>query len=267
VDLVFEVTLGSSARGARVALLRELSGLDELVSERAGPVAATELLERLIVEARGPVLRKNDLWSLPLGERDRLVAGLHARHFGDRIESVVWCNGCTKAFAVDFSLAALIASLSEETEGERATGPDEAGVYSLSDGRRFRLPSCDDERAITGVAPSQAAAELLGRCLIKGNGDDEAWVHAAMSKVGPVLDLELPTRCVLCGTEQSVHFDIVSFFHAMLARERSLLLREVHRIATAYHWGYQEILRLPRSQRRAFVTLLEAERGRVRAVS
>jgi hypothetical protein len=72
---------------------------------------------------------------------------------------------------------------------------------------------------------------------------------------------------VLCGTEQSVHFDIVSFFHAMLARERSLLLREVHRIATAYHWGYQEILRLPRSQRRAFVTLLEAERGRVRAVS
>jgi hypothetical protein len=267
VDLVFEVVLGSSARGARVALLRELSGLDELVSERAGPVAATELLERLLVEAPGPALRKADLWSLPLGERDRLVAGLHARHFGDRIESIVACSGCGKVFAVDFSLGALLASLSDEADGEDAVGPDESGAYSLSGGRRFRLPCCDDERAIRALTPSQAAAELLGRCVIEGDGEEDTWVHAAMAKVGPVLDLELPTRCALCGTEQSVHFDIVSFFFATLARERSLLLREVHRIAVAYHWGYEEILRLSRTARRAFVTLVEAERGRIRTAS
>jgi hypothetical protein len=267
VESVFEVALGPSARVARVARLRELSGLDELGSAR-GPVAATELLERLIVEAPGQVLKRSELWSVPLGERDRMIAALHARHFGDRIESVVSCRGCGKAFAVEFSLDALIASLSGGGATERPAGPDAGGVYSFADGRRFRLPNAEDERVVRSLAPADAAAELLRRCLVGAETDGEhAWIHTAMTAVGPVIDLELPTRCALCATEQAVHFDVVSFFLASLARERALLTREVHRIAAAYHWSHDEILRLSRTERRAYVALLEAERGRSRVVS
>ncbi|HVR19048.1 MAG TPA: hypothetical protein VMS65_05115, partial [Polyangiaceae bacterium] len=180
----------------------------------------------------------------------------------------VSCKGCGEAFAVDFSLDALIASLSGGGATERPAGPDAGGVYSFADGRRFRLPSAEDERVVRALPASEAAAELLRRCLVgsEASGDIE-WIHAAMAAVGPVVDLELPTRCALCTTPQTVHFDVVAFFLASLARERAFLVREVHRIASAYHWSHDEILRLSRSERRAYVALLEADGGRLRAAS
>ena len=267
MDSVFEVALGPSARGRRVALLRELTGFDELGTEGTHPVAATALIERLLVEAPG-ALGPTELSTLPLGERDRLVAALHARHFGDRVESVVCCSACGKAFAIDFSLQALLASLSEGTPGERPAGPDEGGFYAFEDGRSFRLPHTGDERAVRGLSTAAAADELLRRCSAGAASTENAsWLPAAMAVVGPVIDLELPARCSLCRREQAVHFDIVSFFLVSLARERSLLLREVHRLAAAYHWGRNEILGLSRSERRVYVTLVESERGRSRAKS
>jgi hypothetical protein len=80
-----------------------------------------------------------------------------------------------------------------------------------------------------------------------------------METVAPLLSLDLPTSCPLCGAEQEVPFDLVSFFMAALIRERPLLAREVHYLARAYRWSHTEILSLPRSERRAFVALVLAE--------
>ena len=267
MDSVFEVALGSGARGARVALLRELCGFDEMDPGRPGPVGVSELVERLIVEAPGPVLQRQAFWAMPLGERDRLVAGLYIRHFGDRIESFVRCTGCEKIFEVEFSLSALVASMTEDVV-DGPSGPDAQGVYTLADGRRFRLPNTDDERAVRALPPDQAALELLQRCTaFDGPPDDSESMHAAMAAAGPVLDLDLPARCALCRREQTIRFDIVSFFITSLSRERALLAREVHRIAVAYHWSHDEIMRLSRSNRRAYVALLEGERARLKAAS
>jgi hypothetical protein len=265
VDSVFEVVLDLGGRAARVALLRELSGSDELGSVRGGAVAASELLESLIVEAPGPMLRREELWALSLGQRDRLLAAVHAHHFGDRIESVVDCGSCRKAFAVDFSLSALVSA----TLGAPPSAvPDERGLLTLGDGMRFRLPSAEDERAVLALPPGEAALELLRRCAPDGMAQAESEaLQALVAQAGPVLDLELPARCALCQKEQSIHFDIVSFFFASLRNERPLLLREIHRLAMAYQWSQEAILRLPRSQRRAYVALVEAERGRLRAAS
>jgi hypothetical protein len=52
-----------------------------------------------------------------------------------------------------------------------------------------------------------------------------------------------------------------------LAYEKQFLIHEVHRIALAYGWGYDEILSLTREDRRGFVRLIEtdfAARRRVR---
>jgi hypothetical protein len=262
VDSVFEVVVDLGGRAARVARLRELSGRDELGSMRSGAVAASELLESLIVEVPGPTLRREELWALSLGQRDRLLAAVHAHHFGDRIESVVDCGSCRKAFAVEFSLSGLVSA----TFGVEAA--DERGPLALDDGTRFRLPSAEDERAVQALAPAEAALELMRRCVPEGIAlADSESLQALVAQAGPVLDLELPARCALCQKEQTIHFDIVSFFFASLRNERSLLLREIHRLAMAYQWSQEAILRLPRSQRRAYVALVEADRGRLRAAS
>lgn len=264
VDSTFEVVVDLGGRAARVAVLRELSGSDELGCVRGGAVAASELLASLLVEAPGPTLRREELWTLPLGQRDRLLAAVHAHHFGDRIESVVDCRSCQKAFAVEFSLAALVAA----TFVAPPAAADERGLLTLGGGMRFRLPSAEDERAVQALAPGEAALELLRRCAPDGAGqaDSEA-LQALVAQAGPVLDLELAAHCALCQKEQSIHFDIVSFFFASLRNERPLLVREIHRLAMAYQWSQKAILRLPRGQRRAYVALVEAERGRLRAAS
>jgi hypothetical protein len=122
------------------------------------------------------------------------------------------------------------------------------------------VPTTDDERAVAGLPLAEATRELVRRCA----GTDEPMsdyekLDRVIAGVAPVVDLDLTATCAVCGVEQPVHFDLVSFFVAALARERPLLMREIHKLALAYHWSRAEILALPRSARRAHVALVEAE--------
>ncbi len=264
---MFDVQLNPGPNGPRRALLREPSGLDESFCVREDPVLASELIGRLLVVVESDPSLQKDVWSLSIAERDRLVAELYSRCYGDNIDAVVSCGGCNKTFSLGFSLAGLVANRSEMTP-ERATitGPDEQGVYHLQDGSSFRLPTAGDERFLRGTAPARSARALLERCVKSGDVEGSAeQVQQAMELVAPVLSLDLPTTCPLCGHEQEVPFDLVGFFMAALLRERPLLFREVHCLARAYRWSHAEILALPRTERRAYVALVlqeyEAQRG------
>lgn len=275
MNVVFEVVLGPHAQGARFARLREPCGLDEQRSEEMGPVAASELLEQLLVDGSGSALRREALPGLPLCERDQLIAALYARQFGDRVESTVSCSACRETCEVSFSLASLLESIVSSSQEDVAVGPDANGHYALAGGLNFRLPNIEDERAIRGLPSEQAEIELLRRCVVSErtlvDAEEERKrvllqsVGAAMEKVAPVLDLDFLASCSMCGAQQSVHFDMVSFFMTALMRERQLLAREVHRLASAYRWTHEDILRLPTKVRRLYVALAEAERGRSRA--
>jgi len=257
---MFELKLSSSACSARLALLREPCAGDELLSDGAGPTAVTEWLGGLLLGGSGAALGKDDVWRLSLSDRDRIVALLHAVCFGDRVESRVTCSACRDTFEVDFSLASLIESLESEERSGDVEGPDEHGKYRLAGGGSFRLPTTDDERAVAGLPIEEAMRELVRRCAATDQAtSDYEKLDRAMAAVAPVVDLDFTATCAVCGVEQTVHFDLVSFFVAALARERPLLMREIHKLALAYHWSRAEILALPRSVRRAHVALIEAE--------
>lgn len=259
---MLEVRLSSDkSRGHRVAFVREPTGRDEMLLEGRGPAAATALLDRLLVDAAGAAVGSGRAWDLPLPERDRLVAAIHARCFGDRIECSLQCASCAAPFEASFSLTALLEHHAP-SEPRAAEGPDENGYYTASDGTRFRLPTPSDERAVASLPAEEGSAELLRRCIVARGADrsDES-IQSLMEAVGPVLDVELPMTCAACGRLQNARFDVVSFFTEALGRERALLSREIHCLAAAYHWSLDEILRLPRSARRNQVALIEAERS------
>ncbi|MEE8523594.1 MAG: hypothetical protein V3T72_06650 [Thermoanaerobaculia bacterium] len=263
-----QVRLQPGLPGGRWACLRGLCGHDEAAVDGTSDLAAAALLERLLVEAPGTTVSPATVWELTVCDRDRLLAAVYRRHFGDRIEGDLTCRGCGERFEATFSLAELLASLeadagrSETGNGHRVTGPDEDGVYRLADAGRFRLPTLGDQRRAAGLDPAAARRMLLERCVVEGDpsaaADD---LDAAMAAVGPVVDLDLDAACSECDEEQSVRFDIRSYLLAALAREKRWLIREVHYLATAYGWSLDEILGLPRDDRRAFVRLIEAERG------
>ncbi|HEX9297821.1 MAG TPA: hypothetical protein VF881_18400 [Polyangiaceae bacterium] len=259
-----EVELGVGAR-LRRAYLREPTGREEMVSGPCDGWAISDVIERLLVDVPGAA-PSGDSSTITVSDRDRLVAALYAHCFGDSVESHVRCPSCDKHFEFNFSLSDLL----EGTYGERAEtgaeGPDAAGYYALDDGTRFRLPTVEDERALYGMPEAESERALLARCVEpSGSSIDAAAVERCMEAAGPVLSFDLEASCPLCGAAQSVPFEMVSFFSSMLQRERPLLSREIHSIAMAYRWSFEEIIALPRNERRAHVALIEGERERTEA--
>jgi hypothetical protein len=254
---MLELQLKPGLVNGRRARLRELCGHDESLVRGTSSAVAVTLLDRLLVVGPGDTVPPGSAGDLAICDRDRLLAAVYRATFGDRIDTQGSCVHCGQPFDLQFSLAALQDSLEGE---DLAEGPDKSGHYRLPDGRVFRLPTWRDEHAIAGLEPAVARRTLAARCLVSGDPDaDPAPLLAALERQAPVLDLELGARCPHCERDGAVHFDLQSFLLAALEREGQWLVREVHRIAVAYHWSHKEILDLPRSQRQLHVSLIEAD--------
>jgi hypothetical protein len=271
-----QVRLDPGLPGGQWACLRPLRGHDEQSWAHAGGgVAVVELIDRLLVEVPGTSVGPGSAWQLAISDRDRLLAAIYRSCFDDHVESDVTCAECGQTSEVRFSLAALVASVmsgGDEGRGETVAGPDSSCAYSLPDGVRFRLPTSDDQRAIVGLPVEQRRVALLRRCILHDGGGEHRTasdfssevldrVEAAMAKVGPTLDLDLPTTCHECGAVHDVRFDIQHFMQAAFAHEARFLVREIHYLASTYGWSLREILDLTRDDRRAFVRLVAAERA------
>lgn len=269
---MLRVDLDPGLPGGRWACVRGLTGHDEqALAAGVGALAATELLDRLLVAQPGTSVQTGDAWRLAICDRDRLLAAVYALHFGDRIESHVRCTACTTGIEIGFSLAGLVASLTGQRELGELEGPDEQGWYRLVDAPRFRLPTSADQRAVIGLAPEQARVTLLRRCVAdddsgagKTFGDLDSTtlerIEQAMATAGPILDHPFDIACHACGADQTLRFDIETFLLRALDHERRYLIREIHYLARGYGWSLAEILGLTRDDRRRFVELIAAER-------
>jgi hypothetical protein len=262
---MLQVRLNPGVRAGKWAFMRPLRGHDEAFVEDAGGVEAIAFLDRLLIEAPGTTVGPGQAKDLAVCDCDRLFAALYRRYFGDRIEGTAACRECGEPFELCLSLRDLLGSL-EESAAARTVGPDEEGVYTLTDGRRFRLPTAGDQQSVMGLEVEAAAAALLDRCVVEGDpAADPELLQAAMGEAGAVLDCDLEAACPECGAAQTVLFDMQGYLLRALAYEKRFLYHEVHRIALAYGWGHEAILGLTREDRRAFVRLIEADPAARRA--
>jgi hypothetical protein len=258
---MLQVQLKPGVKGERWAYLRPLCGHDEAWINGSSLVEVAWFLDRLLVSVPGTSVASGKASELAVCDCDRLFAALYLTYFGDQVESTVTCRSCGNPFELRFSLRELMASLDPVVE-PMATGPDDDGVYTLIDGRRFRLPTVGDRDSLIGLDPEQALTVLLKRCVVEGDPMlDLESLQSAMNEAGSMVDLDLDAACVQCGTSQMVQFDIQTYVLQTLAFEQRYLKREVHCLAMTYGWGYQEILDLPREDRRTFVQLIQTDRG------
>ena len=263
---MMQVPLNPGIRGGRSAYLRPICGLDEAFVDGTDFFEAVAFLDRLLVEAPGTTVGPGRASELTVCDFDRLFANIYLQYFGKRIESTATCRGCGNPFDLSIDFPNLIRHLDRQTE-RKATGPDEEGIYSLPDGRRFRLPTIGDQQSVTDLETDRAVDELLERCMVEGDPrQGPELVQAAMEDVGPVVDFDLDAACPECGETQTVRFEIQAYLLRTLAHEKRFLNHEVHRIAMAYGWGYEEILSLTREDRRSFVRLIETDHAARRPI-
>ena len=238
-----------------VASLRELTGRDEFGVLGANTANAIKLLSTLLEES-SPELRAADLVA---SDRDRLLAAVYERAFGDRIESTLVCAHCELPFDLDFSLRRVIQAVDERTSGERWRVRGD-GLFESSSGTKFRLPTGRDELELAAIAPEAVGSMLLKRCAEASEwSEDQTAFEELLERVAPLLDFELVASCAECKHVHTIQFDIQTYVLGAIIAERRRLLAEINRLARAYSWSLEEILSLRRSDRRQFVELIENE--------
>jgi hypothetical protein len=247
------------AGGGTIARIRELTGRDEYFVMGADTANAIDLLTNLLLSPSQNELplRAADLVA---SDRDRLLAAVYKRTFGDRIEATLNCFRCDQPFDLNFSLDRVIESIKpNEQPGEWTALTN--GEIQTSSGVKFRLPTGNDELAALGMKAGEVESLLLSRCVegIALAGDRGAF-EELLQQIAPLIDLELVASCPECRHVHKVQFDIQTYLLGALVTERRRLLSDINCIASAYSWSLDEVLSLSRSDRRLLVDLIENER-------
>ena len=208
----------------------------------------TLLLDRCIRGAGRDVPSSADL---VLGDREALLLHLRRLVLGDHLEVVLTCpgNGCDQMIEIALSVASLLL----------APYPHAAPAFTVG-ARSLRLPTGADQThaaRMAGNGSSGTARWLLERCAGAGAGERDAGVLAAtMRELDPQAEIELELECPACGLRFTGILDAGSVVLRELQRERAALLREIHLLASRYHWDERALLRMSARRRGIYLSQL-----------
>jgi hypothetical protein len=223
------------------------------------PDAVSELLGTALFDVGGIPANPALASALAVADRQWLMLKLAERVSGPLRWLTAVCN-CGASFDVPLDL-------------ERVPFRPAGAGYPFADievgGQplRARVPTGADQARIAPLHDDALALRsLLRACVVAFDGDLDALdydgvsaVEAALDAVAPAVATELTTRCPGCGGERQVGFDP----YRLAGLGRDGVLRDVHSLASHYHWGEAEILALPRERRGLYIGMIERGRGLV----
>ncbi|MBM9613162.1 hypothetical protein JWJ90_02555 [Desulfobulbus rhabdoformis] len=213
-------------------------------------LALAHLGERPVTEAR--------VANLCVGDRQFLMRELE-QHLG---RSGGWfhadCTTCANRF--DFSLQYADLPVQE-------AGPSYPLVRVQWQDRQicFRLPTGADQEQILEQPQPEATSWLLHQlleepeCVLPCDNGFQSVVDAALEEVAPGIVTRVLTSCPECEAENTVELDP----YRLLAWKSDGLLKEIHQLASHYHWSEAEILALPRFRRQRYLDLIDQSRGMI----
>ncbi len=235
--------------------LKAITGANEIAVEDASSRSALLLLDGLLCESSNQPLDGDTVARIVTADRDRLLAHLYLSIYGNKVNGTVTCTHCKEPFDIDFSLLKLLQHYTI-----RAPLPSPDGTYHLEPSVHFRLPTGEDEILIAALPAQHAEKMLIENCIVSDTPEAFAeTVQRRMIELAPLLNVEMESVCPECGHSEPILFDMQSFLLQKLLQERPRLLREIHLIASQYHWPQQEILHLPRKMRKQYAAMIDAE--------
>jgi len=258
--------------GGRVVRVSPLSGAEDVLLAEAvssDTVLAMTLAERLACDLEGAPI---DWGQVAVTDLDAFIVFLRRMLIGDWIRSDAACQakGCEQRIDIAFSAGQFLDhhrpsfrasshrawSLRPGQEaGWYHLAPLDAGEASLDGGVDFRLPTPNDQLAVSG-RPG-ADVELARRCVQPADAPLRLRRKAevVMEAMSPCLSGDIQARCPECGAATALYFDARRFCLCELLGRAASIYADVDVLARRYHWSENEILSLPRSRRVAYVDL------------
>ena len=198
---------------------------------------------------------------LPLGQRERRLLDVRAATFGRELAARGACPACGET--MDFAF------LASAPASARGYAPDTAPLHLGDFVIQLRSPNTTDLLAAAGCRTIEEAQRLLAnRCMVTVTRDgveaapadvpDQllAAVSAHVEAIDPDADSQVQVQCPSCASRCDYPVDVGAFFWAEIEIETMKLLRDVHRLASAYGWHEADILSMSPARRQAYLELL-----------
>ena len=221
--------------------------------------ARTQVERALLLLAHAcPEESWEELASLPIGRRDARLLTLREWTMGPSLCCVARCPSCAEPVELNFSVADVRHDPSSPVESLSL----EAHGYTVA----FRLPDSVDLTVVDGHGDARRV--LLERCLsgavYRGRKRSVKRLPAKvvdavvrrMAEADPQADVHTTLTCPACAHAWLATFDIVSFFLAELEVWVYRVLRDVHRLASAYGWREADILALSPRRRQFYLEMV-----------
>jgi len=267
-SLVAHVPVGLCGPAGDVCRDVELAapnGLSEEYLAAAEPgIALTRfvsaLLERAIVRigALAPVTRER-VEELAITDRDTLVLRLAELMTGPVLWITLDCPaaGCSLPMELRLELVAMQVEPKPEHPWEAETALGRIP---------FDVPRGGDlECLLNEGQEGTSTGRVIARCVQRAGWredlkDDELEaVEAAIERVSADTEFEADAVCPHCGHAFTAMLDLIPRLVSRIRQACGHIQRDVHLLASHYHWREADILALPRSRRLRYLALIDAD--------
>ena len=203
----------------------------------------------ILLVAAFPEMGGDKLEELSIGKRDAYLLSLRERLFGSRLVNNAVCPQCTGRIEWEQSISDFLVQPSDHVIADQ---------FNLEkDGYRlcFRLPNSSDMAELEAFNPETALHKLLKRCVMTAEYAGslceigqlpDAIIQALnqqIEELDPQAEILVNLTCPECSHRWDVLFDIASFLWSEINDWAERMLQTVHKLAKAYGWSEQEILR------------------------
>ncbi len=226
------------------------------------PRRVTAVLAEVLEHIGGRPAEPRDVRALAVGDRQFLMRQLGALLGFEEIWLTATCSQCDAPF--DFPIAPATLPVKAAAEGFPFVEVD----TSLGR-RRFRVPTGEDQEAVTDMADEGTAVRrLVGLCAVPaedekyapGDGftdDDIAGIDAALEEVAPEVATTALAACPECGHSGEVYIAPAVWMDL----GAGTIFDDIHTLASTYHWSEADILALPRDRRYRYLRMIERDAG------
>ena len=237
----------------------ELAVAEAVASSGSRPARVTGIIAAMCEEVAGEPADAATVRRISAAGREWLLQRSALRFLGGGDWFEARCEACGAHFDLRMSLT-------DVPHAAPGPGYPVAEVDTSLGRRQFEAPNGGHEEAFArhhDEDPRRVFAALCGLSeraeaeAIRFDAHDLARIDAAIEAVSPEIADSVDATCLECGTAAKARIDPLGFAFP----SASEVFREVHSIASAYHWSETSILRLSQARRRTYADLIRAERG------
>jgi hypothetical protein len=223
---------------------------------QARPLLLTQLLGACLRRLDDDVFNEDELWSWTLTRRLQGLLAIVAATGVSRLDAVAHCPQASCGEAMELPMPLSSFCRSEDIEAFDWTVDDGVTV-------NVAMPTGADQLHWLN-RPALSTASMAQRLL---RGDTPALsadaldrLSAAFEEKDPFTALQLNAQCPACAAAVAVDFDLEAELLRRLDRFQTQRLREIHLLASTYHWSETEIMNLPPWRRAHYLRQAAAER-------